>query len=143
MIRKEINKEKILELKSNGLSGIEIAKILNVSKPTLYSRCKEYGISLKKIAFNDIDHKVFLSLYKLGYNDREISEIFKVDPRRIQAYRLSLNLKCVYKKSNFTNDQFQIFIGGMLGDSYLSIPKDSKNAYLAFRHSLAQEGYCL
>ena len=31
----------------------------------------------------------------------------------------------------------------MLGDSSMQIPKSNKNARITFRHSLAQENYCL
>lgn len=146
MQKQNLSKEEILSLKEQGIPVPEICKRLNVKYCVLYARCKEFGIDFKKpfLRFDKIDKDKFLELYKAGYNDSQISIELNVDHRRIQEYRVSIGLKSNMKKDlEFTNEQFQIFLGGMYGDSYLGIPNDSKNAFFTFTHSLKQKNYCL
>lgn len=140
-----VEKEKILELKEKRLSVLEICKELNVTYGVLYKRCKEFGIKLQQShKFDSIDKNQFLDLYNSGYNDCQIGKILGIRHQRIQEYRTLLKLPHQLEhRYQFTENQLQIFLGGMLGDSYLGIEKDSKNAYFTFRHSLAQEQYCL
>ena len=59
-------------------------------------------------------------------------------------YRIKLGLPVVKRlEFELTPDQYQIFIGGMLGDSSMCIPKGNKHARITFSHSLTQENYCL
>lgn len=138
----EISEQQLYEVTKQFSSRKEMAKYLNISLSCLDTKLKKIGISFnKKVTIPEQD---FEKLYKQGLNDSEIGRILGIAPQRIQEYRIKQGLKSNYeKKLVFTEEQYQIFLGGMYGDSYMRIPNDSKNAYFTFRHSLAQEQYCL
>ena len=138
----EITKEQLLYVKNNFESRKEMAEYLNVSLSCLDSKFKKVGIKFN--SHHIINPTNFQKYYNEGLNDREIGEKLGISGKRIQEYRSKQNLPPNTKKVlTFTEDQYQIFLGGMYGDSYMGIPNDSKNAYFTFRHSLAQEQYCL
>lgn len=140
-----ITKEQILDGINKCKSVKELCSLLNVKYGTLYSRCKEYNISLNKFRIkyyiNDND---FVKLFNLGLTDKEIASRLNVSIKSIEYYKKKNNI-CTKRYDEFVfNDlQYQIFIGGMLGDSCMYIPKNNKNALLTFRHSLKQKDYCL
>ena len=138
----EITKEQLLYVKNNFESRKEMAEYLNVSLSCLDSKFKKVGIKFN--SHHIINPTNFQKYYNEGLNDREIGEKLGISGKRIQEYRSKQNLPPNTKKVlTFTEDQYKIFLGGMYGDSYMGIPNDSKNAYFTFRHSLAQEQYCL
>lgn len=145
MKKVNLTKEQILEADKIAKDITELTEILGVTYGVLYARCKEYGISFKyRNKKWNIKEEDFLQLYEQGLNDREIGEILNIPGKRICDYRIKLGLPVVKRlEFELTPDQYQIFIGGMLGDSSMQIPKGSRNAKITFRHSLAQENYCL
>lgn len=137
-----ITKEQLIYVKNNFESRKEMAEYLNISLSCLDSKFKEIGIRFNK--HNVINDSDFQKYYQEGLNDREIGEKLGISGKRIQEYRSKCNLPSNSKKIlSFSNNQYQIFLGGMYGDSYIGIPNDSKNVYFTFRHSLAQKEYCL
>lgn len=140
----EITKEAIIDARNNCENYEEICKKLNVTYGVLYKRCKEYEITLKRPLKWQINVNEFIIEYNKGLNDKQLSEIFNIPQKRICDIRKKLGLKCnTQKELQFTDEQLQIFLGGLLGDSCLYIPNDCKNAMFIFKHSLVQEKYCL
>src|SRR5699024_6584148 len=78
--------------------------------------------------------------------DKEIERIIGVDSRRISDIRKRNNIIRVYPSETplkFTNLEYQLLIGGLVGD--LCIFKDKKSIYhrFSFAHSTKQKSYFL
>lgn len=111
---------------------------------TLYSRCREYGISLRcYITKWHVDEKRFWELYNLKYSDEKIGKELGIPGKMIFEYRHKHKIpKVEIDDYKLNEDQYQIFIGGMLGDSSMA-KRPTENARLTFSHSLKQEEYAL
>lgn len=150
---KEINKKKeelanlsveeYIKLRQTCSSNIDLANKLNLGKDALYKIKKQIGAT--RIYDNsEITNSKFLELYNQGLNDSEIAAIIGTNGKRICALRNKLDLpNNTDKHLEFTPEQYQIFLGGLYGDSSLSGSKDGVNIYFAFAHSLKQENYAL
>ena len=84
-----------------------------------------------------------MDLYNKGLTDTEISEIIKIPSKRVCDYRNKLGLEPNFlKEIELTDDQCQIIIGGLLGDSCMITPNHTETPYLIFGHSPKQKDYC-
>ena len=84
-----------------------------------------------------------MDLYNKSLTDPEISEIIKIPSKRVCDYRNKLGLEPNFlKEIELTDDQYQIIIGGLLGDSYMITPNRTETPYLIFGHSPKQKDYC-
>lgn len=141
---REENQAKFIVLYNEGKTDSEIARILNVSNITIHN----WRISLINKDSNfrykrKFDTDKFLKLYNEGFNYTEIANMLEVSDSVIQNYASSLNLiPNTFNKDNPTYEQKQIFIGSLLGDMSLKMPKNSIHASGDFAHSLKQENYC-
>ena len=114
-----IAKEQIEEAINTSKNVEEVLKKLNVTYGVLYARCREYNLSMahfrQKIFIDDAQ---FEKLYEAGYSDAQIGRELNIDSRRIQEYRAHKNLpKRTYREITLTSEQYQVFLGGMYGDS--------------------------
>jgi hypothetical protein len=96
----------------------------------------------------DIFRNDVLNYYNLKYSDTQISDILQIDSRRVGEIRKNLGLKTYEEwelKPNikFNDQQEQIMIGGILGDSCIFKDKRSQYHRLQFAHSLNQKEYFL
>lgn len=141
---REENKAKFIELYNEGRADSEIARILKVNNVTI----RNWRIALLNKDSNfqykrKFDTDEFLKLYNSGLNYKEIADILKVSDSTIQNYASSLSLTPnTFNKDIPTYEQKQIFIGSLLGDMSLKMPKNAIHASGDFAHSLKQENYC-
>lgn len=147
MKKLNIDKE-FLQLYHKGFNDSQIARELKVGHVSI-KRIRE-RMSLESIFKykRSFDTKVFKVLWKEGKNDTEIAEILNVSSSTIQNYRISINLSKnynSYEETILTYEEEQVLIGGLLGDSYLQIPKSRGiNATGMFAHTTEkQKEYCL
>lgn len=88
----ETLKEKILELKFDGKSHKEIAKILECSLSSVVYHCKEYPELkiLPNALYNKIDPKtqelIIIMFSECGMNCKEIGEILKLPKNQIKSF---------------------------------------------------------
>lgn len=139
-----LTKKEIENAKEKSSCVKEMLDLLNVKYGTLYARCKKYNISLAdfRIKWN-FDYDKFMDLYNKGLTDPEISEIIKIPSKRVCDYRNKLGLEPNFlKEIELTDDQYQIIIGGLLGDSCMITPNRTETPYLIFGHSPKQKDYC-
>lgn len=151
-IEKEDFDNKIISLVKKGKNIKEIQKALNLKRTTrIYDSLKRSGLyddfmsKYKKTThISNINESEFLDLYNLGYTNSQLSEYFQVSISTIQKYRKTRNLP-VNRKSkilnidSFTNEEFQVLYGSLLGDAYLGIRR--KNIYGSMGHCLKQKGF--
>lgn len=137
----ELSPDEFLKIREQYSSNEECAKALNLGKSAYYKIKKTLGLNMK-YDHSEIKENEFLELYNQGLNDRQIAEELGTNGKRICALRTKLNLpNNTHKDLVFTDEQYQIFIGGLLGDSSLTVTKNCPNAYFSFAHSLKQEQY--
>lgn len=150
---KEVNKKKkelanlsaedYTELRKTCSSDVELANKLNLGKDAFYKIKKQIGMT-RVYDHSEIPETTFLELYKQGLNDSEIATIIGTNGKRICALRNKLKIpNNTDKHLEFTPEQYQIFLGGLYGDSSLSGSRNGANMYFAFAHSLKQENYAL
>lgn len=139
-----VTKEQILDGISKTKNVKELCELLGLKYGTLYSRCREYGISLRcYITKWHVDEKRFWELYNLKYSDEKIGKELGIPGKMIFEYRHKHKIpKVEIDDYKLNEDQYQIFIGGMLGDSSMA-KRPTENARLTFSHSLKQEEYAL
>lgn len=141
----EVTKEQILDGISKTKSVKELCELLSLKYGTLYARCREYGISLRcYITKWNIEKEEFYKYYELGYSDEQIGKAIGIPGKIINEYRRKNKIPVRQKEVfQFPQDQYQIIIGGLLGDSSMSISKTKKGASVTWRHSMKQKDYCL
>ncbi len=140
---KQMTPEQFMNIRNKYSSNEECAKALGLGKDQFYAIKRSLGLN-QEYDHSEIDPNTFKILYDKGLNDQEIAEEMGTNGKRICAFRNKLNLpNNINKHLEFTDDQYQIFIGGMLGDSCLRVQSECKNASLSFAHSLKQENYAL
>ena len=93
-----IDKEEILQLRSEGLHGEEIANKLGVCNGVLFKRCKEWGIKFDLLGKNnpryrELDIAEVLKLKDEGLSQTEIADILGVSRVTVRMRLRELNLK--------------------------------------------------
>lgn len=136
--------QQFLQLLKEGKNDSDIARILNVNHVTI----KNWRESLTDQKSNfkykrSFDTNKFKKLYDAGLNYKQIAKELDCSKSAVQNYgailSLTPNICC---KEVPTMRQQQIFIGSLLGDMGLQMPKLGKHARGCFAHSLKQENYC-
>lgn len=141
---REENQSKFIVLYNQGKTDSEIARLLKVNHVTI----RNWRIALinKESNFQykrKFDTDKFLELYEEGMNYAKIAKELNVSDSAIQEYASSLGLTPnTYNKDVPSYEQQQIFIGSILGDMSLKMPKNAVHASGDFAHSLKQENYC-
>lgn len=143
------NKQKYLDefliLYNQGYNDSEIARILGINNVTVSSWRNKQNLPKNFKYTRKFDTNKFLELYKQNYSYAEIARQLGVSDSAIQEYASSLKLVANEKHPDIemTDEEFQVFLGTLYGDGYLTIPNDSRNARGHFAHSLKQENYCI
>jgi len=140
-------KEKFLPLYEKGKNDSEIGRELEVCNVTI-KNLRE-SLNLPKTfkytrKFNTVE---FLKLHQEGLNDTEISIKLGISSSAAQDFRKNVLKKDsnynTYEETEFTDSEFQVFLGTMLGDGHLQLPNDCKTVSGEFVHCLAQKEFCL
>lgn len=141
-MRKLIKFNEFEKLYNQGLNDTEIGAALDVSPDVVYHERKRNSLKPNFKYKNRISKESFMSLYNKGLNDREIGEVLKEDRKYIFYIRSKYNLSSNdrYSELLLTEEEEQIIIGGLLGDSTC---RTNINSSISFSHSLKQEQYCL
>ena len=137
--------DKLKELHSEGYNDTQIAEYLGVSLWSANSWRRKLGLEKNFKYKHKFDEEKFKELYDKGLSYAKIAKELNVSDSAIQAYGQSLGLESnayKYDKIEFTEEEFQVFLGTIYGDGHLGIPSDSRNARGSFAHSLKQENYC-
>lgn len=138
--------KKFKELYDLGFNDSEIAKELRVNNVTVRNWRIKLDLPSNFSYTRKFDIEKFMELYNEGLNYVEIAKSLDISSSAAQEYGQSLGLESnVFKYPNyeFTEEEFQVFLGTIYGDSYIRIPSDSRNASGHFAHSLAQQNYCI
>lgn len=101
---------------------------------------------MKKI---QIDKQKILDFLIKGYSCPQIAELLKVDKQVVQRASRTLDIpKNIYIRykgkilyEDLTNIEFNVLIGGILGDTWIGKTKKSKNACGSFTHKLEHKEY--
>lgn len=134
-----------------GLSDSKIALKFNVCAESIRNwriRNKLNAIArvpagLGNLKFSNIEKSKFMELYESGHNDPKIAKILKESAYTVFRYRTTLGLPCVdrFKNINLSYFQEQVLIGHILGDGYLGILGNGKNASGKIEQGLVQKEY--
>ena len=142
-MRSKINYEEFIKLYNENYNDKEISEILDVRFETLqaYRLRKELSPNRKnEDKFILKDTTELINLFNQGYSKKEISEILNMNFNTLTSYLKKLNLKIRNRdelsKKNPSDEQLNIIVGALLGDSSIS-----KNGEINFTHSLKQLEY--
>ncbi len=131
---------KFMPLYNQGLTDVEIAKQLNCKSGTI----SYYRNSLNlKPNFSYNRDNLILQCKNLSTSKtiEEISSELNLNKEVVEYF---LNEPVLpNSESDLTNDEFQIIIGGLLGDSCISLNKSKNLGQLRFAHSEKQKNYCI
>jgi predicted transcriptional regulator len=140
----EERKDEFIELYNSGLSDSDIADVMHYGLKTVQkfrsSLNLERNNNRQKINLDD-----FMELYNDFKTDSEIADVLNVTQSAVSRFRKDLKLS-VNKEINrlvaLTNEEYQVLIGGLLGDSSLQKNK-AGNITGNFAHCMKQKDYAL
>ena len=145
------SKEEFITAVNDGLTINQIMKKFNFSRrDVILRKAKNLGIDTKlkeqdiNIIYKKIPYDELVELVNKGYTDIQLAEHFKCHISSIEARRKKFNLKVNRKNrilniENFSEEEFQVLYGTLLGDAYLSCPKN--NVQGSFTHCLKQKEF--
>lgn len=129
--------EEFLKLYNEGKNDSEIAQALQVNHVTIHNWRVAKNLPANFKYIKKFDTNKFIELYNEGLCYVEIAKELGVSSSAINDYALSLGLKpnkSVIEDMN--NEEFQVFLGNILGDGYLKEDGGGN-----FAHSLKQSEY--
>lgn len=135
------NKDKYIEelkrLHAEGLNDSQISRELGVNNVTIRNWRINLGLDSNFQYERKFDTNRFIELYNEGYNYSDIAKELNVSDSAISDYGRSLGLEPnKFSIEEMTPEEFQVFLGTLLGDGYLS-----DNGGGNFAHSLEQAPY--
>lgn len=144
--------QKIKTLVEQGLNVQEICKILDISRrDRVWSTIKRLGLfdqfykqNYKITHIRQVDLKQFKLKHEEGLTDTELSEFFQLSVATVKNYRkkLKLPINTQYRILNideFTEEEFQVLYGTILGDTHLSHRSTNVNGSMA--HCIKQKAF--
>ena len=137
--KRKFDETKFLELYNQNYSDSEIAKILNVNHGTISSYRNKLGLTQNFLYKRDSLKKSILELNQEDNSIEEISQKLNLDSRVVE-YFLSKN-EIDLKNYSISNEEFQVIIGGLLGDSSITLNRSKEQANLRYAHSEKQKEY--
>lgn len=141
-----MDKQRLIELHSEGKTDVEIASILNVSRQLVQAHRKKLGLksNFSYTSFRKMNYEEVEKLVKENKTDREIAELFNVKPISVYFFRKRNNIErdnlLVNKAIEPTNRQLSIIVGSLLGDA--SLRKTNINPSFSCEHGIKQLEYC-
>lgn len=137
--RRKFDETEFLKLYNQNYTDSEIAKILNVNHATISGYRNKLGLAQNFLYKRDSLKRQILQLNQENNSIDKISQKLNLDSRIIE-YFLSEN-KIDLKNYSISNDEFQIIIGGLLGDSSIALNRSKEQANLRYAHSEKQKEY--
>lgn len=144
-----MNKQKyvdeFIKLYKEGLNDSEIARYLGINNVTVSTWRNDRKLPKNFQYKRKFNTEQFMELYNNHLSYAEIARRLNVSDSAIQEYASSIGLKAHDKNPDLemTENEFQVFLGTLYGDGFLTIPNDSKNARGHFAHSLKHQNYCI
>ena len=141
-----MDKQRLIELHSEGKTDVEIASILNVSRQLVQAHRKKLGLksNFSYTSFRKMNYEEVEKLVRENKTDREIAELFNVKPISVYFFRKRNNIErdnlLVNKAVEPTNRQLSIIVGSLLGDA--SLRKTNINPSFSCEHGIKQLEYC-
>ena len=141
-----MDKQRLIELHSEGKTDVEIASILNVSRQLVQAHRKKLGLksNFSYTSFRKMNYEEVEKLVRENKTDREIAELFNVKPISVYFFRKRNNIErdnlLVNKAIEPTNRQLSIMVGSLLGDA--SLRKTNINPSFSCEHGIKQLEYC-
>lgn len=120
------------------------------SRDSVLNKAKKLGIHEqlikqdKNIVYKKIPYEKLIELLELKYTDKQLAEYFHCHITSIEKRRKLFNLTInksdrILNILEFTDDEFQVLYGTLLGDACLS--KNSKNTQGSFNHCVKQKEF--
>lgn len=141
-----MDKQRLVELHSNGKTDVEIASILNVSRQLVQFHRKKLGLE-KNFNYSSIRKMNYIEVEKLvkeNKTDREIAELFGVKQISVYFFRKRHNIirdnLLLNKEVQPTKRQLSIIVGSLLGDA--SLKKINVSPIFTCEHGIKQSEYC-
>ena len=141
-----MDKQRLIELHSEGKTDSEIAKIMGVSSKLVFFHRKNLGLpsNFSYKSFRKMDYEKVKEMVEKNMTDREIAEIVGVKKVSIYFFRKRNSIE----RSNLaegkpiepTKRQMSILVGTLLGDA--SLRNDYKNPSFSCEHGIKQKKYC-
>lgn len=129
--------EELKKLHTEGKNDTQIAEELGVSNVTIRNWRINLGLEGNFKYERKFDTNKFAELYNQGYTYVDIAKELNVSDSAVSDYGRSLGLEPnKFSIEEMTSDEFQVFLGTILGDGYLS-----DNGGGNFAHSLEQATY--
>lgn len=141
-----MDKQRLIELHSEGKTDVEIASILNVSRQLVQAHRKKLGLksNFSYTSFRKMNYEEVEKLVRENKTDREIAELFNVKPISVYFFRKRNNIErdnlLVNKAIEPTNRQLSIIVGSLLGDA--SLRRTNINPSFSCEHGIKQLEYC-
>lgn len=145
----------LLQLYNQGIPDSEIIKSLPISlesvrKWRLQNNFLESNRPRKKLGQTYPEYNVdkeLVELYNKGYNDDKIARILKIASSTVGNYRKRLNLpaieKYIYEDWELSDIEYQVIVGGLMGDSCFYKPSLTSNSYGKITHCTKQKQYLI
>lgn len=141
-----MDKQRLIELHSEGKTDAEIASIMNVSRQLVQFYRNKLGLesNFSYTSFRKMNYEEVEKLVKENKTDREIAELFNVKPISVYFFRKRNNIErdnlLINKAIKPTDRQKSIIIGSLLGDA--SLRKININPIFTCEHGIKQLEYC-
>lgn len=139
----------LIECLNSGMSINDIRLKFNfANNSSIINRAKKLGlIDLAYYNSNvfeydrSVNYNSVIELIKQGFNMHQIAKKINCSTQIVQYIARKYNLKIIPKSRildiEFTNDEFQVLYGTILGDTHLS--HNSKNIHGSFNHCIKQK----
>ena len=124
-------------------SYAELGKLLSVNEKTVRNLYKRSGLEKQQVRIGARElKKEIAELVKLKYTASEIAKVLNKTPRQITVFCNEQKIKLNGSRTiNFTNEEYQVILGSILGDGHIKTYKKAKSANLCFQHCLKQYDY--
>ena len=130
----------MIEYYNKGLNDREISELMNVTQNKICKTRTKYN--LKPNSHNRLSYDDIKNLILENKTDSFIANVLNCSKDGIYAIRKKLNIERISLNKNqkieFNENQLNVLIGTVLGDSHLGIGKDCINPYMSCEHCMKQ-----
>lgn len=141
-----MDKQRLIELHSEGKTDKEISEVLGVSRQLVQFHRNKLGLksNFSYTSFRKMNYDEVEKLVRENKTDKEIAELFNVKPVSVYFFRKRNNIQrdnlLINKAIEFTDKQRSIILGSLLGDA--SLRKINVNPIFTCEHGIKQLEYC-
>lgn len=136
----KINEEEFLRLYFERTTDANMAKLFECSETKI--KCFRESLGLKKVDRKHFTDDEFLKLYNQGFSDKQISEVYNTSKDYVRQRRNKLSLpinKEIIEINKLTEEEFQVILGTVLGDTHLYKRYENGNCAGTCNHCVDQE----